>query len=262
MQWLACAAAQMPEASCLDLPGVRTLTLPRLPDSNVYNTVVYRDADALAAVLDEVAEAFREAGVRRWSVLAMPGDDEAVELLRGRGHSCAGRPEGMVIDLDSLPALERALSVELDPTGVVSATVQSRAYGWPPAAFAPLLGHESPGMTTYVAREEGEPACTLQIVDAGEDAGLFAMATDPRFQRRGLARALVLHALYEARERGLRTSSLQATAAGRGVYAAIGYQAVGAVELWEAPPPSPPPPRGLIRRLAAAPRARFGRTSR
>jgi hypothetical protein len=40
-------------------------------------------------------------------------------------------------------------------------------------------------------------------------------------------------ALRDARDRGCETTSLEATAAGEPVYRAIGYRALGALQMWE-----------------------------
>jgi GNAT superfamily N-acetyltransferase len=50
------------------------------------------------------------------------------------------------------------------------------------------------------------------------------VATDHRARGRGLATRLMTAALIEARERGCRTSSLQASPLGEPVYTALGYQ--------------------------------------
>jgi hypothetical protein len=39
--------------------------------------------------------------------------------------------------------------------------------------------------------------------------------------------------LWDAREAGCETSTLQATAAGRPVYERLGYQDLGALQMWE-----------------------------
>jgi predicted acetyltransferase len=59
------------------------------------------------------------------------------------------------------------------------------------------------------------------------------VATIPEARGRGLAGTLLGHALADARERGLETSSLVATKAGRPLYERLGYRGVGAVEMWE-----------------------------
>ena len=59
------------------------------------------------------------------------------------------------------------------------------------------------------------------------------VATLPEARGRGLAGALMAHALVDAGERGLRTSTLVATKMGRPVYERLGYRGLGALEMWE-----------------------------
>jgi hypothetical protein len=40
-------------------------------------------------------------------------------------------------------------------------------------------------------------------------------------------------AVLDARERGLQTTSLQATAMGVPIYARLGYRDLGAIQMWE-----------------------------
>ena len=49
----------------------------------------------------------------------------------------------------------------------------------------------------------------------------------------GLAAGLLHRALRDARERGCRTSTTQATAMGRPIYERIGYRDLGPVHMYE-----------------------------
>ncbi len=80
---------------------------------------------------------------------------------------------------------------------------------------------------------DGELASVAIVADAGDEASLFNVATHPAHQRRGLSSRLVGVALAEARERGMRTSTLQASGAGAPVYGALGYRDFGRIQMWE-----------------------------
>jgi ribosomal protein S18 acetylase RimI-like enzyme len=233
MRWLECTAEQMTDALTVRRPGICALVSPALPESTVYNTVVYADSTALRGALGELGPEFARAGARSWSVLTHPGDEDVGAKLRRRGFRCPGGPVAMFLDLADLPMTDVRLDLVSDPTAEVAAEVNARAYGYPPGLFSRLFSGVPAGMTCYVAAVAGRPACTLQIVDEGEDAGLFGMATDPEFQRRGLASALLLHALHEAREQGCRSSTLQASSAGEPLYTSLGYRGLGVMPMWE-----------------------------
>jgi len=85
----------------------------------------------------------------------------------------------------------------------------------------------------YQARMDGQPACVLGTVDDGGDCGIYLVATVKEHRGLGLARRLLHAALGEARERGLRTSSLQATKFGYPVYERLGYEPICLLEMWE-----------------------------
>jgi GNAT superfamily N-acetyltransferase len=79
---------------------------------------------------------------------------------------------------------------------------------------------------------DSRPAAMVLDLDAlGEPPPAPELAPD--FQRRGLASKLMHVALREARERGRRVSTLQASRTGERVYARLGYRTVGRFTMWE-----------------------------
>jgi GNAT superfamily N-acetyltransferase len=90
----------------------------------------------------------------------------------------------------------------------------------------------------YLARADGVPASTVLTFEEGEECGVYLVATRHEARGRGLATALMTHALLEARARGCTTTSLQATQRGRPMYERLGYRDIGAVHMWERRRPS------------------------
>jgi GNAT superfamily N-acetyltransferase len=137
----------------------------------------------------------------------------------------------MAIDLPSyaptlpLPDWKPATVEEL-------ARINEAAYPWHDGAMErALLG---------AALDDGEfrlyitaDACVLGICDVDGDAGVMFVATLPEARGRGLAGGLLAAALVEARDRGCDVSTLQATKMGEPVYARLGYQRLGAIQMWE-----------------------------
>jgi GNAT superfamily N-acetyltransferase len=66
----------------------------------------------------------------------------------------------------------------------------------------------------------------------GRDVGVYAVGTVPEWRGRGLARALVLHALADAYRHGARTASLQSTPMGEPLYRSLGFRPAGRYEEW------------------------------
>jgi ribosomal protein S18 acetylase RimI-like enzyme len=86
-----------------------------------------------------------------------------------------------------------------------------------------------PGLFTYTAG----PGCGLCTLDHEDDCSVWFVATAPAARGRGLATALLAHAMADARERGRTTSTLQATDLGRPVYERLGYRSLGEIQMWE-----------------------------
>lgn len=235
--WIRGAAASGADSRVYESDGVVAQISPGVPDASLFNSVTYRGASALRAALPELESRYASAGVRAWTVWVHESDDESAALLRESGHVVDSNPEGMGCDLDELVA--PAGLDELDYTDRPAAsdlqTVLARGYGFPLAASR-LTAAEvptGPGIVVAVARADGLPACTAQVAIAGEDAGVYAVATVPEARGRGLARRLQYLLLQRARELGARTTTLQASAMRRPVYAALGYRSFGAMNMWE-----------------------------
>ncbi|HZH25338.1 MAG TPA: GNAT family N-acetyltransferase, partial [Solirubrobacteraceae bacterium] len=85
----------------------------------------------------------------------------------------------------------------------------------------------------------GETASVAMAFDVDSDTAIWFVATLPRARRHGLAAQILQRLLLDARGRGQRTASLQASQAGRPLYERLGFAAAGTLHLYEqalAPP--------------------------
>jgi GNAT superfamily N-acetyltransferase len=188
--------------------GVTAAVVPDVPDRSVVNSVAYRDAAGLRAVLDDLAAAYEEAGVSAWTVWVPEDDSDAAALVEEAGHRLDAEPMAMVADLSLLSEPdpdELDWDAEVDPQ--VLARINDLAYGWPVGTFGAAMRNfgEMDPLRLYQARVDGE----------------------------GLARRLLHRALAEARERGLATSNLQSTKKGYPVYERLGYDPICRLQMWE-----------------------------
>ncbi len=223
------------DAHAIERDGVWAGVTPATPDRSVFNSVIYERPEALAPVLDELARAYDEAGVRAWTVWVPEDHTEVRELLESAGHVLDAAPRVMVLDLEGYP--------EPDMDGIDWATepdtapglgrLNDIAYGIPAAGFEAAMGSGLKGVRSYLARLDGEPAACVCVTDHGGDAGVWAVATLPEARGRGLSTALMRRALRDAAGRGCTTSTLQATKLGAPVYEKVGYGDIGAIEMWE-----------------------------
>jgi len=225
-----------PDSKLLERSGVTGSVVPAAPARSIANCVIYHEAGQLRAALDDVAREYREAGVAAWLVWAPDGDDEASQLLEQAGHRRDSSPAAMAFELAGFEAPDPG---DLDWDAQASAEEISRlnelGYGLPVGELARGLRDLKPGPTThmYRARVDGETVSVGVVLDTGDEASVVVVATHPDFQGRGLSTRLLGQALAEARERGMVTSSLQASAAGEPIYRRLGYEAFGRMNMWE-----------------------------
>lgn len=223
-------------AETFERPGVFAYATPGVPQRSLFNSAGYTDPEAFLAAREDLARFYADRGAA-WTVWVPEGDAAVREALQVAGHQMDAAPRAMFMDL---AAAERP-----DMTGIdwyegdipASNLINDRAYGWPDGTWSMFNAETTPELRTYVARVEGEPAATIATIDHGEDCEIWSVATLPQARGRGLATALMRQGLWDARQGGCETSTLQATAAGRPVYERIGYRDIGALQMWELRPP-------------------------
>jgi GNAT superfamily N-acetyltransferase len=233
--WLGILGAAAPESQLIDVEGMRGAIVPACPTRSIPNSVSYTDADSLAAGLDAVSAAYWDAGIEAWTVWVPDFDVDAIALLTEAGHVYDGAPTAMTLELaDFEPAQDASLEWSDAASPADLGRINDLAYGLPAdSGVAAGLAAPGPGLTIYDARVGGEVACVLGTADHGSDLGIYFVATDPRHQGGGLAGRLVRVALAAAKQRGLRTASLQSSARGKPVYEALGFVAQFQLHLYE-----------------------------
>jgi GNAT superfamily N-acetyltransferase len=223
------------ESRLVEFDGVIAAIVPATPDRSVLNGVVYERAEALEAALDEVAAAYKSAGVRAWTVWVPESDARAIEALESAGHVLDASPRAMAMELASLgdprgPEPEWSGEWDLQAAGQVN----DRAYGDPDGLWASAMGELPAGSAhLYLVRTNGDPASMVMVHDHAEDCVFWYAATVPEARGRGFVSGLLHRALSDARERGCRTTTTEATAMGRPVYERIGFRDLGALHMYE-----------------------------
>ena len=143
----------------------------------------------------------------------------------------------MAMDLGDLPQhTERPQNLEVrraETPEEIADFASVFAANWQPpdpaaAAFykaaAPLLLAPDSPMILFVGYIEGKPVATSELFLSGGVAGLYAVATRREFRGRGIGSALTWTACDEARSRGISAAVLQSSAAGKGLYARLGFR--------------------------------------
>jgi GNAT superfamily N-acetyltransferase len=226
-------------AHLFEAPGVVASVSPVASTHSVANSVLYDDAADLAAALDALAEHYEGCDIEAWTVWVPERDRDAAELLADAGHVLDADPAAMVLELKDIeeapPEAVGGLDWDAAADPAEVGRLNDHAYGFDHAAFELLLAGvpADDGVHLYQARENGELASVLGMLDVGSDSTVFFVATHREHRGRGLARELLRAALVEARDRGLETSSLQSTKLGQPVYERLGYRPLCALEMWE-----------------------------
>jgi GNAT superfamily N-acetyltransferase len=242
--WIAMLGGAAPGSRFLEFDGVAASVVPSVPNRSIPNSVSYTDSGALADSLERLAAAHDEAGVNAWTVWTPEFDREAIAALEAAGHAFDGRPLAMVLELEQFEPPDLG-GLDYDEGGDMPTLgeINDAAYGFAAGEGMAALFAEHPEeihVRIYRARLDGETACVLATIDhdalegaAGDDCGIYFVATREGARGRGLATRLMSGALVEARGRGCATSSLQSSAMGEPIYAALGYRGYFRLHMYE-----------------------------
>jgi GNAT superfamily N-acetyltransferase len=91
---------------------------------------------------------------------------------------------------------------------------------------------DNPAFQLYLSCVGDQPASALATLRAGATIGIYHVATQPGFRRRGLASALLVLALRCAQAAGACLATLTATPEARLLYESLGFRVCGYIEQW------------------------------
>lgn len=222
----------------IEEPG-RVAYLTPVPHPLFNGAIVSAVHAGLEKFASVVGAALEEAGGQGLWWLSPPAVAAgAVDRLVGVGLREAGAVPAMTVDLRSLPradnqpdltirqvesAEDRALWGELAARGTGFEEPAVRAL----AALEPCIPAERlDGQARLLAEYKGKPVASGALVISGDHAGAYAISTLPEFRRRGIGRAITLHALQLGAAGGARTGFLQSSPMGRPVYENMGFREI------------------------------------
>ena len=214
-----------------DFGSAQAVLTTARPERSLVNAVAYEDPEDVR--LDELAAFFEP--VEAWCVWVQPGHDELADTCLARGMVPDATPMLMAASMDEVDVERRDVPAEIgagtwDEVGAIN----DAAYGLPTEHFAPVMRRLSTdGYQLAVARRDGRAlACTGALVHEGNAEVVF-VATLPDARRQGLAAECMRTALRAAAADGATTTTLEATAVGEPVYAAMGYRSFGRYRMLE-----------------------------
>lgn len=155
------------------------------------------------------------------------GAERLESALKDHQFQLRAALQAMVLDLSaarqtwaSEPNVERVET----PAGIDQWTeVCSEAFGYAidGAVVHRLAGAE--GLQLFLATAGGEPAATALTLQTGDTIGIHQVGVPPRFRGGGLAKGLMGHVMAVCIASGARYATLQASAAGEGIYRKMGF---------------------------------------
>lgn len=210
------------EAAVVCAPGVIAAVFPHEPERGVYNNALLESnlsATERASALDAMASIYAAAGVTRFAAWVHERDTAMWGDLEQRGYTrdTSTRAMGMALDDLRLPRPELELG---------SLTWDDYVHQFElPEGLLREADHSE--FHLVFARLDGDDVATALAFDHDGDCGIYNVTTHEHARRRGLGTALTALQLHDARARGCRTASLQATPMAERVYTAAGFRDLG-----------------------------------
>lgn len=235
-EWIGALAESSPGSMRFERDGITACALPVCPERSIANSVTYADPAALLGRLDDLATFYDDAGIEAWTVWVPEVEPGTAAALERAGHAFDGQPMAMTLELaDWQPPDVGDLDWDSDASPADLGRLNDLAYGLSEEeGLARALVDTPERWHLHQARIDGEVACVLGTIEhRGSDLGIYFVATAPEFRRRGLCSRLMGVVLDQGRQRGLATSSLQASPMGEPIYSRLGYRPAFRLAMYE-----------------------------
>jgi GNAT superfamily N-acetyltransferase len=214
--------------------GITAAIVPASPKRSFFNSVLYEDPETMVRSIDELAAIYEDAGVEAWTVWVPEADTVVAQALQAAGHGLDATPRAMAMPLGDLrpPDPDPGLEIREEADYELVSSINEVAYGFAPGEFPVMRGDLSP-LRTYLGSIDGETVACAGAFTHGSDCEIVYVAVLPEGRGRGISGRLMARALADAADRGLETTTLQATRLGYPVYEKLGYTDYGELQMWE-----------------------------
>lgn len=139
-----------------------------------------------------------------------------VEAMRVEEQEVAGLEIREIVDLEGLQVLRR-----LEIRGFGSTDEMAQNYF---EMYAGVGFGRGTVWRHFGGWQQGEAVASASLLFHAGVAGIYGVATVPETRRRGIARAMVLRAIHEARQEGYRIVILSPTEMSEGIYRRLGFR--------------------------------------
>lgn len=158
------------------------------------------------------------------------------EILKKAGYELMVEQTGMLLQLPlgDPGNHERIVRMHRKDMDLWADTV-ARAFEKPDDRSAFYLMADREDCFFYAWLEDGVPVGTALLYTSHANAGIHEVGVLKEYRGRGIAAALVRHALRQAVSDGAAISTLQASPVGKPLYASLGYSEVSTIQNWICP---------------------------
>ena len=229
----------------IDYARVRREVTPRtvrlIDTPNERGTIIYSRLDAATvdeAIRTEIAY-FRKLKIvddLEWKLFEYDQPADLKDRLIAHGFVPQDPDAVLILDMETIPPallapithdVRRITDAErLNDVASIQQTVWDESFDWLIKSLGRTLHDDPEELSVYVAYVDGVPASAGWIdYHAGNPfAGLWGGSTVPAYRKRGLYTALVSARVQEAKARGIRYLTIDASPASRAVLEKFGFQ--------------------------------------
>ncbi len=188
--------------------------MPAAPNRSIFNSVFCADTAGLGDALPKLAETYDEAGINAWTVWIPEDDGDAAAELGRAGHELDTKPRLMGMEIADWQEPEPPAGVETREELDMQALgrLNELAYGYPEGDFTGALPEPVPDSHIHFASVDGETVGCGMTWEHDGDAEVTFIATVPEARGRGVAGEIMSACIRTARDRGSKTTTLQASA--------------------------------------------------
>jgi GNAT superfamily N-acetyltransferase len=229
----------------IDYPRVKREVTPRtvrlIDTPNEHGTVIYSKLDestADAAIRAEIAY-FRKLKIAddlEWKLFDYDTPADLKARLVAHGFEPQAPDAVLVLDMDAVPpAFLQPVSHDvqritdaprLKEVAAINEAVWGNSYDWLIPSLGRTLREKPDELSVFIAYVEGVPASAgwIDYHEGNPFAGLWGGATVPTYRQRGLYTALISARVQEAKARGIRYLTIDASPDSRAIVEKYGFQ--------------------------------------
>ena len=210
----------------------------RGPNAVLCSRFVNDEPDYIEAKIEEMIAFFKTRNIDfSWTTGPSTRPAELGQMLEAHGFVYSDSTTGMAIDLlslnenvftnanlaiieiEDLETLKILRSIEISGFGTSENAAQNYYDSYAYSGFG-----NGTSWHHYIGWLHREPVAIASLLLHAGVAGIYGVATIPQSRRQGVAAAMTLNALHEARELGYRIAVLSPTEMSNALYRRIGFQ--------------------------------------